>query len=308
MQSGTGGTNATEGGSDGGATPGTTGSGDCIGERDHAIGLPVDAVAPDATDPEIRSGDPDHLWVAPDPTAAGKLFVFFPGTGGPPIGYREIVKNAAAGGYHAVGLAYVNDDAVKNLCPPGSAPDCQEQVRLEIITGTDTSPVVDVDRPNSIENRLIKLLAHIGWDQYVDGDGELRWQDIAVAGHSQGGGHAGMLAKLHVVHRAVLFAATEPAAWTQADHATADERYFGFVHVDDPEGQFFLQSWGNLGIPGSPVSVDGDQPPFGGSHRLETSDPPPTDNAHGAPVVDPHTPFDGDQPRYRDVWCHLIGP
>jgi hypothetical protein len=237
----------------------------------------------------------------------GKLFVFLPGTGGPPVGYTQVLRNAAAGGYHAIGLAYVNDDAVNTLCSAGSPPDCQEQVRLEILTGTDTSALVDVDRPNSIENRLIKLLEYLSWPQYLDG-GALRFSDIAFAGHSQGGGHAAMLAKLHIVHRAILFAATEPSAWTLGPHATPVEQFYGFVHTGDPQGQFFLNSWDNLGMPGAPASVDGDAPPFGGSHRLQTSDPPADGNTHGAPVVDPSTPFDGEEPRYRDVWCYLVGP
>lgn len=307
----TGGGGTDDGGTQGTGTTGSgsddTGSPPCVGEREHAIDLPVTTVAPQDTDPAIRAGDPDHQVVEPSPDAVGKLFVFLPGTGGPPIGYRHVLRNAAAGGYHALGLAYVNDQAVNDLCSFGGPPECHGDVRLEILTGEDTSPLVDVGRADSVENRLVRLLEHLGWTQYLDGDAP-KWIDIAFAGHSQGAGHAAMLARLHEVHRAVLFAGTEPGAWTLDPLATPLERLYGFVHTDDPIVTGATASWENLMIPGTLTSVDGGVPPFGDSHRLQTSAAPPDGNAHGAPVVDPSTPFDGDQPAYRDVWCVLIGP
>ena len=47
---------------------------------------------------------------------------------------------------------------------------------MEILDGRGESTVVDVDRANSIENRLIKALQHLaatypgeGWAQFLDG-------------------------------------------------------------------------------------------------------------------------------------------
>jgi hypothetical protein len=62
---------------------------------------------------------------------------------------------------------------------PPALPDCAINARREILDGGDESPVVDVDRANSIENRLDKLLAYLmttrpaeeGWAQLVNDRG-----------------------------------------------------------------------------------------------------------------------------------------
>ncbi|MBC8066937.1 MAG: hypothetical protein IAG13_01270 [Deltaproteobacteria bacterium] len=244
--------------------------------------------------------------VDPPGTVANRLFVFLPGTGGPPGGYRHILRNAAAGGYHALGLAYRNEVAVNDLCTVAEH-GCHAAVREEILTGEDLSPLVEVGRADSIEHRLSAALVHLGWEQYLDGDA-LRWSDIAVAGHSQGGGHAAFIASLHEVHRASLFAASEPADWTGEALATPAARIYGFIHVDDPYYASMTSSWERLGIPGALVDVDGLAWPFEDSHRLQTTFAVSAEDAHGAVAADPRTPMDGDLPVYRDVWCAVIGP
>jgi hypothetical protein len=296
--------------SGGGSTTGagTTGSGADECDRDHAIDIETHAVETQDTDSEIRDGDEPHYYALPDPAEVGKLFVFFPGATARPEQYQHILRNAAAGGYHAIGLSYVNDLSINfDYCQGSPDPDCQEKIRKEIITGEDHSELIEIPRPDSIENRLIKLLQHLGWTQFLDGE-EPRWSDISFAGHSQGGGHAAMMGTLQTVNRAVLFAATEPAAWTNKPHPTPSDRYWAFVHTGDVLATSVKHSWENLGIPGQVESVDGADPPFGGTHRLETSDTPADGNAHNAPVVDEATPFEGAQPVYRYVWCLLIGP
>lgn len=78
-----------------------------------------------------------------------------------------------------------------------------------MITGEDVSPLVSVNAANSITGRLVSLLTYLnsnfpteGWGQYLT-NGQPRWDLITVAGHSQGGGHAGYLAKLVSLDRAV---------------------------------------------------------------------------------------------------------
>ncbi|MBM4361338.1 MAG: hypothetical protein FJ104_01565 [Deltaproteobacteria bacterium] len=275
-------------------------------DRRGAEALAVRAIVPRDTEPGLREGDPVHLYVEAAAPAAGKLFVFLPGTGGPPFGYVRILKNAAMGGYDAVGLAYVNDVAVNSLCRPAE-PTCHAEVREEVITGADLSPLVAVERVDSIEHRLVALLRHLGLERYLDGDAP-RWESIAFAGHSQGGGHAAFLGKRHLVHRVVLFAATEAAPWTRAPGETPPLRHYGFMHTEDPLFAGFAPSWENLAIPGALTSVDGASAPFGGSQRLTTSLPATDGKPHNTPVVDPSTPMDGDEPVYRDVWAYLVGP
>lgn len=295
-------------GEDAGADDAHVGAIPCVGARPDAVTVETHALAPSDTDPALSSSERPHHWAEPTGTAVGKLFVFFPGTGAAPEDYRHLLRNAAAGGYHALGLTYVNDQALIELCPGSDDPDCHEHVRREVIFGEDTTELVEVGPADSIQNRLVRALEHLGWHGFLEA-GQPRWSDIAVAGHSQGGGHAAMIASTYPVHRAVLFAATEPAAWTLRPTATLPDRLWAFAHTEDRLTTGVQRSWQNLGIPGEPTLVDGSAPPFGGSHRLLSSLPfVDGQSAHNAPVVDFATPFDGDQPRYRDVWCHVIGP
>src|SRR3954464_3526857 len=102
-----------------------------------------------------------------------------------PTSRRTGVRSAATGrlGYHAIVLAYANEAPVSalppigcgnNVDPPASPPNCAFNARMEILDGKGESTVVSVDRANSIENRLTKLLQHLaatypgeGWSQFV---------------------------------------------------------------------------------------------------------------------------------------------
>src|SRR3989475_7975918 len=100
---------------------------------------------------------------------------------------------------------YPNSVSIATVC--GGQPDpntCYEKVHLEILDGVDRSPFVNVNQANSIVNRLTKLLQFLadsfpdqGWSRFLAGD-EPKWSQIAISGHSQGGGQAAMVAKLHV--------------------------------------------------------------------------------------------------------------
>jgi hypothetical protein len=278
-------------------------------------------IRPVTTDPAIDGGTASHRHVVyfddavPHP---GRLFVFFPGTGGPPQGYKRITKTAAEIGYHAVALAYINDQSINyDICYGVPDPTCEETARLEIIEGFDYSPLIAVSRANSIENRLIKLLQYLhqeypaeAWDAFLDGE-TIRWELMAFAGHSQGGGHAAMLGKIHSVYRVGMFSSTEPAAWTLEPLVTPSDRFFGFAHTLEDSFNGITRSWANLGVPGVLTSVDTVPPPCGGSHRLQTTAVPADGgNYHGCVVVDPYTPLqaDGVTPLFRDVWIYMIGP
>lgn len=87
---------------------------------------------------------------------------------------------------------------------------------LEIIDGTDRSTKTSVNRANSIENRLNKLIEYLhvtyptnGWGQYLASGTNVVWTNIIIAGHSQGGVHATMLAKTRLVYRCLMFASMD---------------------------------------------------------------------------------------------------
>jgi len=300
-------------------------------------GQVVHSVRPSQTDPAITQFDNAHFaYVDPTVPARNKLLVFFPGTGATPVAYTEMLKAAATMGFHAIGLMYVNGQSVNlDICSQTTDPSCHKSVRLEIIDGTDRSNRVEVDRTNSIENRLIQLLQHLqaqfpleGWGQYLTGDGSIRWGALLVSGHSQGAGHAGLLAKTRVLHRCLMFAGHDwyiwgnrPADWISEPSATPASAYYGFTHLRDDlvDESNLLESWSAFGMDafGERVVVEHTSgPPYGATRMLATDLEPRgqsnTDtnqpNYHGATVVDSATPLDGsEQPRYIPVWNYLFG-
>src|SRR5207245_975490 len=71
-------------------------------------------------------------------------------------------------------------------------------------------------------NRLTKLLQYLalqypdeGWDRFLLRD-KPKWSQIAVSGHSQGGGNAAMIAKIRLVARVVLFSSVTDSIQTEA--------------------------------------------------------------------------------------------
>ena len=272
-----------------------------------AARIAVRSVDPGATDDGIRAGDPPHSYVPAVGSANGRLFVLLPDVGARPEDYGDILRNAAAGGYDAIGLSYINDVRTLELCSRATDDRCQEDVRLETIFGEDHGARVDVSPADSIISRLVALLIYLGWEDYVAA-GEPVWSAIVIAGHSEGAGHAALIAGLERADRVILFSGPEPAPWTLAPRATPAEREFAFAHVDDPLFRTFPRSWTNLAIPGPPTNIDARSLPYGDSHQLVTSVPPADGNAHDAPVVDTATPRDADGlPVYRDAWCLVLG-
>ena len=269
-------------------------------------------------------------------TAANRLFVFLPGTSGVPNQYELILKAGARRGFHTIGLDYPNPTAVGVLCAASSDPNCFWHVRNEIILGgTHLSPDVSVTLANSIVTRLTEAVAYLnrtypgeGWGQYLLAGGALDWSRVVAGGHSQGGGHAGVMAKLYAMGGACYFssppdwnaanhpaAPNAPAAWESYPNVTAAALQFGFGGLQDPSVPYGNLSaiWQTLGLGafGAAVSVDSNAPPYGGSHMLTTNAQPNASNAagqplHGLTVRDVFTPVDAaGQPVFDPAWAYL---
>lgn len=289
-------------------------------------------VLPQDTDAQIDT-DLEAHYVAYNPSAAARnqLFVFFPGTGAVPRIYQEICNLAADLGYHVVNLNYPNSQAVGNLCGGLNTDlDCYGKVRLEIKDGTDRTPLVNVTRANSIENRLIKLLLYLhsrapkdGWGQYVNADNSLKWSSFVVAGHSQGGGHAGLIGRYHNVVRVVMLAAMDFNARANAlanwialpnttPNGTPPERFFGFAHQRDELIDYTTLStraWPAYGMNayGDIVNVDNAGPPYGNTHSLNSNLDVPGNYFHSSIAADPRLVRQADgTPVYRPVWEYLL--
>jgi hypothetical protein len=262
--------------------------------------------------------------------ASGKLFVFLPGTNALPKHYRFIVRAAAKQGYHAVGLVYPNPTTIGSLCGKSTDVDCFWNTRREVVTGDDLSPLLAVDKANSIVNRLQKLLTYLdarypkeNWGQFLLSDDSVDWRLVVVGGHSQGGGHAGVMAQLYLLDRACYFASPpdwskpsdQPAPWQSPGGATTADHEYGFTHLGDTSVAYAHLSsiWGNAGLqmPGSAVSVDSQSPPYGNSRQLTTNAVPNLSGGsknpyHGATVADAATPIAADgTPVYEPVWTYM---
>ena len=281
-------------------------------------------VSPKATDPSIKDWlEPHYAVVDPTIPPLGKLFLFLSGSHGIPDRQRLIVQQAAELGYHAIGLRYPNSWEVSSLCRKSRDGNCHESVRLEILDGVSRSQELNIGQPDSIYNRLIKALVYLdrqtgqgGWSQYLD-DGEIRWPDLVVAGHSQGGGHAAIIGKRYEVSRVIMMGAPAdtsrvlqgPSPWLSGNQATPPERYFGFVHLQDRAFDKVLRAWDLLGLSsfGEPVNVDSCPVPFQGSHQLITGAKPSRPGKyHGSVVVDHATPVSPDGvPVFKQVWKYL---
>jgi hypothetical protein len=286
--------------------------------------IPIE-VLPQATDEAIADWlEPHYVLVDKSVKPQNKLFLFFSGSYGQPSRQQLLLQEAAQLGYHAINLSYPNSWTVGGLCGKSSDRDCYEKVRQEIIDGSDRSEEVNISRADSIENRLVKLLQYLhqqqpqeGWLNYLAGE-KPRWESIVVAGHSQGGGQAAMIAKDNVVARVVMLAAPAdynkqanmPAPWLSAPHATPTERYYGFAHVDDRGFEQIQQAWKLLGMTkyGESVTVENQSPPYDNSHQLVTAATPARRKKfHGSVATDKNTPKLPDgTPVFEPVWQYLF--
>lgn len=284
-------------------------------------------VLPTETNPAVVGWTEPHFVCIPMETTAiqDRLFVFLPGTGGVPEYYTQVTQSAAEAGLHAVALRYPNDKSANiQICPWDKDDDCHEKLRREIVYGEDVSKNVTVDAENSIEGRLQALLVYLsqadpqaGWERYLTGAGEINWSSVVISGHSQGGGHAAFIAYHQRVERAVLFAWADVrrgdiASWlTDQPSQTPPEDYYLFWHEDDDKvtrHSSALMTALDLHQFGETVVVDGNAPPYQGSHSLVGVTPAPEGQlAHNMHVVDFAMVYDEQgEPIYKDTWQYLI--
>ncbi|MFN8718648.1 MAG: BPSS1187 family protein [Gemmatimonas sp.] len=303
-----------------------------VGVNAYVVGeLDATSVLPASTGRCVTLRPDSHfVYASRSVPLRGRLFLFLPGTGAIAQNYRLVAQEAARAGYHAVSLSYVNDTPVGTLCA-GQSATCYEQTRDEILTGLPRSGVVVVDRGNSIESRVVRLLRYMqqrdparAWTQFVQGDSTLRWDRIAVAGHSQGGGHALFIARQHAVFRVASFASAGdlvagiPVPWMTTPFATPAARIYGFISERDELVPFAptITAWSGLGLAafGPVVSVDSAAPPFGGSHMLSTTATPLFPGVvigpnHNVVVVDANTPRAANgTPVFAGIWRYLGVP
>jgi hypothetical protein len=283
-------------------------------------------VQPNTADPTSGAPNNNHfVYINQTISVKNKLFLFFPGTYAVPYNYREILKHAANLGYHSIGLTYPNSSAINSICLTTTDTTCHSRARLEIFDGVDRHIDISVDTNNCIERRTLKLLQYLhnnypseNWEQYFSGN-QINWNKIILSGHSQGGGHAGIISKIKQVARVAMFAAMDwitllnrNADWITWNGPTPTDRYYGFIHQDDELVDFnkTQTTWDNYGMNsfGNLVLVDTSSSPYNHSRKLYTSETPANDSSkfHGCIVADAYTPNDMGAPIFIPVWTHMI--
>ena len=252
------------------------------------------------------------------------LLVWLAGSGAAPTQYLEFTRAAAENRLDTVGLVYPSWPPVNDITTNDTDPDLPAAIRTERLFGVDATDVIDVDFANSVENRLVKLLedqaaAFPGerWASYLLPDGSPDWTRIAVAGHSQGAGHAAFLGKLEPLAGVLILAGPGDfvqdfgtAPWLFEPGATPAARTAAFTHVEDRNaaGFFFNQRVLNLNAFGEVQNIDGlSTQQIRGQLLASTADFPAGSNGHGAVVVDDRLARDaGGAPIYRPVWDAML--
>ncbi len=283
-------------------------------------------IKPQETDSNI-TGNNEHHYALTDASRPklNKLLVFFPGSRARPYDYLKFSKTAAELGYHAIVLSYDNlIDVNYTACGGTTDVTCHGRARNEIWTGEDTHQIIEVTPENSILNRLEKLLAYLSenhpeenWRQFLV-DQKVAWENIVVAGHSQGGGHAGFASKRFEVDRCIMIAASDwvqmqTSQWIRTPGPTPEDRYYGFIHLEDtPAANIIIPTWEDYGILnyGAPVIIENSSPPYNEVHGLFSNTPMPNEHVrpHNFVIVDFFTPnaenYNGYY--YSDVWEYLL--
>lgn len=290
-----------------------------------AVPIIMHAATPKQTDSMIGKsgfGDPTQYAYLPKNSSSRQdhLLIIIPGTFGLPSNYDTICISAAKAGYYAFAVAYDNLIPIE-FYNVNANDNTIENVLNEYLTGENTSPKVNVTRPNSFKNRILKMIRYMdsvypseNWKRFLTASGQdLQWQKFSVGGHSQGSDHAMFMSKKRSLFRAAFIGG--PGSFTKkggdfptfmtAPGLTPANKLYGFNHTEDetrPWKQVQIV-WQVLGIPGEPDSIDDGS--TDGSHRLITS--LPVSDPHLSVVLDGYLPLNANSaPVYEPVWRTML--
>jgi hypothetical protein len=317
-KSGSGGASPTTGGS-GPVTPGTDASAPGADAAPTDSGTSPGGPAVDRTDPKLHEFvlDPHALdpsvkdsleteYADLDTRAAplGKLVIFLGGYTNPPVAWRDHGKKLAEFGFHAVLPAY------NNRWSGCTGADCDRNTRWEALVGEDVSTAIVASRADSAEGRVVTILKHLttadpggDWGYYLDGAGKLLYDRVIIAGISHGAASTGVYASRRGFFRAVMHS----GGWGNpgSNPLTPVSEWFGFAHTGDDSFDPIVKSWDDAKMLGARTSIDGQAPPYGGAHKLITSEP--SDYPHGSTAVHSSSPKENGVYVFDPAWRHLYG-
>lgn len=160
-------------------------------------------------------------------------------------------------------------------------------IRLEAATGEDHSPLVNIPKPDGMQERSLQFVKWLAkehpqgkWEQFINKEGtSLNWDKVIVSGISHGSTTAARFALHQKVNRVVMFSGPRDntETWQGEPSATPGNRFFGFTHVLDTgwTADHYCRSWQLLGMQqfGPLVNVEKSTPPYGNTRRLITDFP-----------------------------------
>ena len=272
-----------------------------------------DALDPDADD--LLANEYGYLDTRVTPI--GKLVVYLSGANGTPDSTKTMQKQLASYGFHVISPHYANDYDIVGTCGTDAA--CFGDARLEAIEGVDHTPLIDISRANSMEERAARMLAHFeevnpegDWSYFLSGDLP-RWNHIVVAGISHGASSAGVVGKARAVSRVIMLSGPldqpggHSADWQGSASQTPAEAFFALSHTADPQHPGHLRSFTSMGLDafGPSTSIDGANPPYGGSHELETS--AAATDGHSSTQAGGASPKNGEDYVFDPAWRYLFG-
>ncbi|MFZ7088686.1 BPSS1187 family protein [Curtobacterium sp. RRHDQ10] len=263
---------------------------------------------------------PNHDDLAARTVANGPLLLFLPATRARPADYTDFLSTATSAGYHVLGLDYWNlGRSLSRTC--GGSPHCYTEVQRNRFDGSSASRYSAVQPAGSIVSRLRTAVAHLdaadpagGWGRFVQ-NGRVQWQDVVVAGHSQGGSEAAYIGHIRSVQGVLMFGAPAVsrgqahASWLDRPGRTPVDRMYALAHVDDHFGRFIRPSWRTLALEGARRPfVTRDGAPITDPHVIETTVPVPVGRTAHSIVVSDHTPEDASGvPMLLPVWEWMLG-
>lgn len=286
----------------------------------------VRQIKPSDTDPLITTFNTDSNYVYLNTSVPKRniLVVHLPGSFGEPKRASLFGVLAADLGFHSIGLMYPNVPTVGSFCSNSGDPDCFEDVRREIVEGVDYSSSLAISVNESILSRTKKLLMYLNtnypsenWGQYLDLNNNLDFGRIMFSGHSQGGGHAAIIAKYYPIKRAICFSSPKdwrnipdaPPMWLSSGNwQTNSSAIYCFNHVLDEHTNHQLEIWDSLGLNnfGNPLNVDSLPPPYNNTRQLTTSYNVPVGDDHACTIQDNKTPKMLGVPVFIPVWTYML--
>ncbi|HDZ04302.1 hypothetical protein LCGC14_0239460 [marine sediment metagenome] len=227
-------------------------------------------IEPSKTDSRISTANTPHFIAYNSINTKGKLLLFIPGTNGIALkGPMHLFSTAVEQGYAVINLSYINTPAIARICKGDNLignTDCAEEFRNRRVYGDTTFTLIEDMPYDAIVNRLTKLLFYLAendkggkWERYLE-NGEPKWNEIALAGQSQGGGMSAFIAKTHLVHRVIDFsggwdysAKNKIAKWYFKSSKTPLDRWYGTYHVKEPTAHVIIETYEAMEIPESNV-------------------------------------------------------